>query len=1108
MNRLLGKPLTLGFGIALAVLLVNAVASAFNIRALVRGGRSVIHSREVIDGLDAALSACRDAEAGQRGYLLTGHAEQLGSFQNNVRSINQRLDALKQLTPADGRVLELRRLMTERLALLRQAAEVRKQRGLEAALTAVAEGPDRRASEAVRTLVEEMKNEEEARLRQRTSDADALVWRTFGTVAVATLLGLGMLGTAHYLVRRSQRWVRETEERSRLLLESTGEGVYGIDNHGRCTFANPACARLLGCKSPAELIGQPMHRLIHHTRADGTPYPEEECPIYRAVQHNKGTHAEEVFWRRDGTSFPVEYHSYPIQRGRRKIGAVVSFLDVSERRRAEETMRLRDRALRAIAQGIFITDPTQSDEPISYVNEAFERLTGYTLAEVKGRDVDFLYGPGTNSLSVAELRAAFREGHEADAELLCYRKDGSQFWGRVALSPVQNAGGLTTHFVGVVTDVSERKRSEELLRGSEERLRLMVESVRDYAIFSLDVEGQVSSWNSGAERLFGFSESEVLGQPWALLFVEEDSDAGVPDTELASAALIGRVDDERWHVRKDGSRFFVSGILTSIRDEAGRLLGFTQVARDVTERRRFEEELRTAKEAAEVASKAKSQFLANMSHELRTPLNAVILYSELLQEEATDLEVEEFIPDLEKIRAAGKHLLALVNGVLDLSKIEAGKMELYLETFDVAEIIRDVSATVQPLVQTKNNTLEVHCAADIGPMYADLTKVRQILFNLLSNASKFTERGLIALDVSREKSATGEQITFRVFDTGIGMTAEQMERLFQPFNQADASTTRKYGGTGLGLAIARRFCEMMGGEITVTSEPGQGTTFRVRLPARMAAQSETAAAVVPAAGAAAGTVLVVDDDAGVRGFLSRFLAAEGFRALLAADGKEGLRLAQAERPDLILLDVIMPRMDGWAVLTALKADPALADIPVILLTIADDSNMGYLLGASEYLTKPVDTGRLTSLLERYRGEQAPRPVLVVEDDPATRQVLGRALAKDGWPVIEAENGRAGLERLTEVEPAAILLDLMMPEMDGFEFLAELRQQEKWRAIPVVVLTARDLSAQERLRLRGQVERILQKGASSREELLREVRAVLDGRLATAGPERQPVLSAP
>ena len=920
---------------------------------------------------------------------------------------------------------------------------------------------------------------------------NVLVLRSFAVAVVATLLALGLLAVAYDLVRRGQVWVRASDARSRLLLESTGEGIYGIDNKGNCTFANPACARMLGYDSPADLAGKPMHRLVHHTRLDGTPYPEEECPVYRALRDGKGTHVEnEVFWRRDGSRFPAEYRSHPIVHGGRQVGAVVSFADVTERRRAGETMRLREQALRAIAQGIFITDPTQSDEPISYVNAAFERLTGYTLAEVKGRDVDFLYGADTNALAVAELRAAFREGRESSAEVLFYRKDGAAFWATVALSPVQAAGGRVTHFVGVLTDITDRKEAGERLRESEERLRLMVESVKDYGIFSLDTEGRVSSWNTGAERLFGFGEAEILGQPSAVLFTAEDCDEGVPERELAGAALMGRAEDERWHQRKDGSRFFASGMVTPIHDDTGRLRGFTKVARDVTERRRFEAELQATKEAAEVASKAKSQFLANMSHELRTPLNAVILYSELLQEEAADLEVEAFVPDLEKIRAAGKHLLALVNGVLDLSKIEAGKMELYLETFDLGEVVREVTSTVQPLVQKKNNTLEVHCPADAGPMHADLTKVRQILFNLLSNACKFTENGTVTLTVSRETISGADWVALGVADSGIGMTAEQVERLFQPFAQADASTTRKYGGTGLGLVIARHFCEMMGGDVTVDSESGKGSRFTVRLPARVDRGAQPAEVPAATAAGGAGTVLVIDDEAAVRNLLVRFLTAEGFRPVTAADGQEGLRLAREVRPDVILLDVIMPRLDGWAVLTALKGDPELADIPVVLLTITDDSSMGYLLGATEYLTKPVDTHRLAAVLENYRSAHPQRPVLVVEDDAATRQVLRRALARGGWPVTEAENGRVALHRVAENEPAAILLDLMMPEMDGFRFLTELRQNEAWRSIPVVVLTARDLSSEERLRLRGQVETILQKGASSREELLREVRKVV------------------
>ncbi len=624
-------------------------------------------------------------------------------------------------------------------------------------------------------------------------------------------------------------------------------------------------------------------------------------------------------------------------------------------------MRLRERALRAVSQGIFITDPSRADEPISYVNAAFEGLTGYRLAEVTGRDLDFLFGPETDAEAVRRLRVAFREGSDYEAEALLYRKDRTPFWCTLSVAPVSEAPGRVTHFVGVLTDI--------------------------------------------------------------------------------------------------------------------------------TARRAFEEELRAAKEAAEAANVAKSQFLANMSHELRTPLNAVILYSELLKEEAGDLNVEGFIPDLEKIRTAGKHLLALINGVLDLSKIEAGKMELYPETFEVAPVAREVAGTVQALVQKRANTLELRLEPDPGAMHADLTKVRQILFNLLSNACKFTEKGSVVLEATRETAAGLEHVIFRVRDTGIGMTPEQLDRLFQPFSQADASTTRKYGGTGLGLAISKRFCELMGGEIKAESTPGQGSTFTVRLPAR-AGVGEGGAASQPAPAGGAGTVLVIDDEPTVRDLVSRFLAAEGFRPVTASDGREGLRRASELRPAVIILDVMMPHMDGWAVLSALKADPQLAEIPVILLTIVEDRNLGYTLGAAEFLTKPIDRDRLAAVLAKYRPSRSAAPVLIIEDDDTTRHVLRRALSRQGWSATEAENGRVALERMAEARPELILLDLMMPELDGFGFLAELRGRPEWRDIPVIVLTAKDLSLAERAQLNGQVQKIIQKGAYSREELLREVRALV------------------
>jgi GAF domain-containing protein/CheY-like chemotaxis protein len=501
----------------------------------------------------------------------------------------------------------------------------------------------------------------------------------------------------------------------------------------------------------------------------------------------------------------------------------------------------------------------------------------------------------------------------------------------------------------------------------------------------------------------------------------------------------------------------------------------------------------------EAADRHKSEFLANMSHELRTPLNAIIGYSEMLQEDAADLGAAQLTDDLQKINAAGKHLLELINAVLDLSKIEAGKMELYLETFDVATLVRDIAAVIQPLAAKNSNRLDVRCPDGIGVMHADLTKVRQALFNLLSNACKFTERGTVSLAVAREAVDGQEWLTFGVSDTGIGMTPEQLAKLFEAFTQADAATTRRYGGTGLGLALSRRLCRMMGGDVTAESDAGRGSTFMIRLPAQAVETVEEPAAPEPADDrpfVAVGTVLVIDDEAAVRDLMQRFLAKEGFRVVTAASGEEGLRRARELRPDAITLDVMMPGLDGWAVLSALKADADLADIPVVMLTIVDDKNLGYALGASDYLTKPIDRERLAAVLGKYRRDL---PVLVVDDDVEVRQLLRRMLEPDGYTVVEAENGRVALERLRDGAPAVVLLDLMMPEMDGFEFVAEFRRQAAWRAIPIVVITAKDLSREERERLNGYVQKILQKGAHGREQLLAEVRELVATSLARRRP---------
>ena len=363
-------------------------------------------------------------------------------------------------------------------------------------------------------------------------------------------------------------------------------------------------------------------------------------------------------------------------------------------------------------------------------------------------------------------------------------------------------------------------------------------------------------------------------------------------------------------------------------------------------------------------------------------------------------------------------------------------------------------------------------------MRADLTKVRQVLFNLLSNASKFTKEGTITLNASRQEISGTEWMVFSVADSGIGMTSEQIERLFRDFSQADASTTRKFGGTGLGLAISKRFCEMMGGDISVESEMGKGSNFTVRLPAvlpqpqEISMEEEFKGVPIPSG---ASLILVIDDDPAVRDMMKRFLSKEGFRVETASSGQEGLLRARDLRPDVITLDVMMPGMDGWSVLSALKTNPTLASIPVVMMTIVSDKNLGFALGATEYLTKPVDREQLVGLLRKYQCERSLCSILVVEDDQVTREMMARTLENEGWNVCQAENGRVGLERMTDDEPGLILLDLMMPEMDGFEFLENLRKNETWRSIPVVVVTAMELTSEDRQQLNGQVQQVLQKG---------------------------------
>ena len=598
------------------------------------------------------------------------------------------------------------------------------------------------------------------------------------------------------------------------------------------------------------------------------------------------------------------------------------------------------------------------------------------------------------------------------------------------------------------------------------------------AVVTLDLAENIVSVNPAFETLFGYRSADVIGRNLdELITTEEQRAEAVSYTRRAKEGAAHGIAQRR---RSDGTMVEVEVLAVRV-ESRGELFGMMALYHDVSE-------LLEARRGAEAANRSKSQFLANMSHELRTPLNAIIGYSEMLQEEAEEDGHPEYGQDLQKIHGAGRHLLALINDILDLSKIEAGKMGIYLEHVTVASLLDEVASTVRPLIERNRNVLDVRLGDDLGVMRTDVTKLKQSLLNLLSNSSKFTEDGRISLIVERR----GGTMRFVVADTGIGMTQEQLDRLFAAFAQADASTSRRYGGTGLGLAITRRLCRLLGGDVTVASEVGRGSTFTIELPVETAVPEPEDPGSVHAAVAAQGggpLVLVIDDDADARELVLRHLTREGFRVEGAADGASGLRRARELRPDAITLDVLMPGMDGWSVLTELKSDPDLAAIPVVMLSIVDERPLGFSLGAAGYLTKPVDRDVLSAQL-RQVAPQSGAPVLVADDDPDTRQLLRRSLEQDGYRVVEAENGAVALARIAEERPALVLLDLMMPDVDGFGFLAALRAHGEWHDIPVIVVTAKVLTDEDRGRLNGGVQQIIAKQTSSAEPLVARLRAAL------------------
>ena len=612
------------------------------------------------------------------------------------------------------------------------------------------------------------------------------------------------------------------------------------------------------------------------------------------------------------------------------------------------------------------------------------------------------------------------------------------------------------------------------------------------AIVTIDLDGNVSGWSPAAVDLFGYSEEEALGRNIDSLVadhpeVREEAESYTRDY-LGQDQEIA-LKSQRTH--KDGRLIDVAISAMPVWIE-NQLSGYIAIYADISE-------LERARREAEDANLAKSAFLANMSHELRTPLNAIIGFTRIVKRKGEGTLPDKQIDNLDKVLVSAEHLLSLINTVLDISKIEAGRMDIHASNFELKPLIDLVTVTIQPLVRQETVSLVSEVPDGLPVLHTDMEKIKQVLINMLSNAAKFTHEGQITLDVRCEDDA----ILVDVTDTGIGIAPDKLDKIFEEFQQADTSTTREYGGTGLGLAISRSLARLLGGDLTVSSELGKGSTFTFSFPVVFGQEVEPEPVSLPeqAGDNLAPLVLVIDDNPDAIYLMRETLDMAGYRVAVANNGEEGIRMAEEKQPFAITLDIMMPHKDGWQVLHDLKQNPATRRIPVIMISIVDRKALGYRLGAVDYLIKPFDEDQVLASLARLRdqnGSHSLKRLLLVDDDPNVADMIRQLLEDSQYHIEVAEDGLSALEKIDASPPDVVLLDLMLPRLDGFGFLERLKQDPRHAGLPVIVLTAKLLSARERTALTESVSQVIQKQGFSGEALLAEIHGSINRAKAREG----------
>ena len=812
----------------------------------------------------------------------------------------------------------------------------------------------------------------------------------------------------------------------------------------------------------------------------------------------------------EGGSFEERYWSplnTPVFNSKGQITYIIHQVeDVTSSIRTREALRDSEERFRLLVNGvedyaIFMLDPSGN---VASWNQGAERIKGYRADEIIGRHFSCFYPPADveNHKPERDLQQAVTDGHHEE-EGWRIRKDGSRFLADAVITALKDETGKLRGFSKITRDVTERKRAEEALEKSRENLRDLLELAPD-AVVTVDDQGRIVLVNGQTEKLFGYQRRELLGERVEKLIPQRARDAHSQHRAAYATEPLPRAigaGSELHALRKDGTEFPVEISLSPIQTSEG--FRVISSIRDVSERkgtqRQIEQqnrELEIRNREVERATQLKSKFLASMSHELRTPLNAIVGFSDLLAEGTPGQLNEKQKRFVDHIKKGSAHLLQLINDILDLSKIEAGQLELRCEEFQVENALPEVLSTILPLAMARNIQVQHKLETDRA-VYADRVRFKQVLYNLLSNAVKFTPNGgRISIECVEE----GDFVHLSVTDTGIGIRAEDQAVVFEEFRQVEGKTGAVHEGTGLGLAITKRLVGQQGGTISLQSELGKGSRFTFTLPTGSEPCSILFPAKKPAnppmmadASRRKPLILVVDDEISARELLASYLDSE-YRIVMAESGAEAVKKAQQLRPDAITLDVLMPGGNGFETLVALRKSPETANIPIIIVSIVDQRQVGFALGAADYLIKPI---RKPVLLEAIRkhvlASDDDAAILLVDDDPKTLELLAETLRSAGYETQSVQSGARALEVLSSKLVSAVLLDLLMPGMNGFEVIRHVRKEPTLKDLPIFVMTAKTLAQEEIALLSGETQALFQKNGSWREQLIVEVGKVVQGR---------------